>query len=835
MSAVRLLNLRHLLRQPLRTALALVAVAAGTALATAVLVTEHSFSTSVERFTRGLGGPAPLRVVGASTRGGLDERTVAEARAVPGVAAAVPVVQAVTFAERQDGTKLIVAALGVDCSVQALVGDVGCTSTSLSGNALLTSPTLMRMLGPGASLRHDLGRTPLTAAIPVPALDRLNGGRIVVTSLPEAQRLFARSGQVDVAFIVPAPHTSLAALRVRLSRAIGSWNAVLAAGDPPPGSGEALFLIPELAMVGLLALAVGALLVFNLISLALAERRRDLAIAGALGASGRLVMAGAVIEAATLGLAGGVAGIAGGIALAHPLVGALSSSYGLLAGIHIRVYFGPWIAVASAAIGTAVGGAAGIVPARRATRTELAPELQQRGSVTESSAPTRPATLSGLAVCSGAGIALAWIAHRHGATSRWQPPTGLVGTLVASVASFALISALTPHVIAFLRLRTVERSGPLPIAFSNLLRESRRTSVLALAVAIAVGMSTLLASSIPSIHAASTRYAGRAVAGGVSVSTLAAINTGAIDAKPSPQLEAALRRIPGVARIEREAFLQVGHSAAHLTAIDANDENNFAFPVFEGHAGQAELARNSVLIGPGLARDFGLHAGSIMRLDTPTGPVSLPVAGVWEDPDNLGHGVTMSLSLMDKLFGVQPPTHLLVVPTPGTSIPALAARISAAHLDPDLEVLTPDQFVERTSRAITGQLAPFWAMQRSLLLVAFIATLSTLLLVGLQRRRELGTLAALGMSPDDLARLTLVEAGTIAIVASALAIVLTLVPLRAFLWSALWFTGSDAPFRYSIGPAAAYAAVAAAVVLAGAAWPAWKTSRLQVIEALRWE
>jgi putative ABC transport system permease protein len=837
--AIRLLNFRHVRRQPLRTTLAVVAIAAGTALATAVVIESQSFSASITGFARRLGGPTPLRIVGADTHGGIDQAVVAKAAAVPGVAAAVPVVQAVTYAEGADGTKVAVVALGIDCSVQAIVGDVGCSSaavTAASDTLLpLVSPSLVRILGPHAAVRHDLGRLSLDGATPVAALDQLNDGRVVVFPLPEAQRLFMRPGRLDVIYIRPTPGTRLAALRARLIGAIGSWNGVLRASDPPPGAGQALFLLPELGVVALMALLVGALLIYNLVSLALAERRRDLAIAGALGATDRLIWVGAAAEAGALGLAGGLVGIAGGVAVAHPLVAALSAQAGLLGGIHVGVHLSPWIAVIGAGLGAAVGALAAVIPARRATRTDLAAELQQRGSVTDTSAPVRLRSAALILGIGFLGVAGAGLAHSHGATSRWQPPLGTVSALVATVAFFASVGTLTPLVIRLAHRLTRDRAGAVPLALGNLLRESRRTGVVALAVGIAVGMSTQLASAIPAIHAVGTRYAAAATAGRVSVSTLDPNNTGSIDAKVSPAVQSALLRIPGVGAVDRSAFLQVGHSASQLVAINGFDHNANSYKVYDGHATPSALAGGEVFIGPGLARDRGLHAGSVLRLDTPTGVSSLRVAAVWEDPNNNGHGVTMSRARLQQLFGIQPPFSLLVRPAAGVSVETLAARISAAHLDPDLQVLGPDQFVSKVVRSITGQLAPFWAMQRTLLLVTFIATLSTLLLVGIQRRRELGALAAVGMGPHDLARMTLVEAGIIGLVGSVLALVLTLGPLVALLWWALFFSGSDAPFNYSVGPALAYAGVAAVVVLAGAAWPAWRTSRLEVVDALRYE
>src|SRR5207302_226502 len=74
-----------------------------------------------------------LRVVGPLSRGGLDERVVPRVEGVEGVAAAVPAVQAVTYAEQPGGAKALVLALGLDCRVEARLGPFGCSSAAVAG------------------------------------------------------------------------------------------------------------------------------------------------------------------------------------------------------------------------------------------------------------------------------------------------------------------------------------------------------------------------------------------------------------------------------------------------------------------------------------------------------------------------------------------------------------------------------------------------------------------------------------------------------------------------------------------------------------------------------
>src|SRR5437763_15377528 len=98
-----LLNLRRLVRQPVRTVLGAVAAAAGVALVVSVAVTTTSVSRSFAASASHVGGPAPLRVVGATSRGGLAASVLSTVKRTPGVCAGVRMVRAATLGDRGPG------------------------------------------------------------------------------------------------------------------------------------------------------------------------------------------------------------------------------------------------------------------------------------------------------------------------------------------------------------------------------------------------------------------------------------------------------------------------------------------------------------------------------------------------------------------------------------------------------------------------------------------------------------------------------------------------------------------------------------------------------------
>jgi ABC-type antimicrobial peptide transport system permease subunit len=128
------------------------------------------------------------------------------------------------------------------------------------------------------------------------------------------------------------------------------------------------------AVVSVISSIVGGLLIVNTMAMAVVERRREVAIKIAIGASTAQVALEFVAEAAVMGLVGGVLGASAGIgaiAVIDPL-------------IMSRVEVGeslfkvtPALLLAVMSYGIGLGVVAGLVPAIRAARSEPAPGLRE--------------------------------------------------------------------------------------------------------------------------------------------------------------------------------------------------------------------------------------------------------------------------------------------------------------------------------------------------------------------------------------------------------------------------------------------------------------------------
>jgi len=836
--AFRLLNLRRLRKQPLRAAIAVIAVAAGVSLALAVVILRSSITYSFDQFGQKVAGPTPLRVIGATNRGGLDPSVVPKIAETPGVEAVVPVVQAVTLAQPARGPSVPIVAFGIDCSMEALVGKFGCVPSAMQATDAppVISKRLATDLGDGAAIRTDVGRIPAPpVAQGLAQLDKANEGKVALFTLPTAERLFARNGRIDVAYVKPKAGVSLPALQRRLEQAVGPWNGVLTTKDPPPDVASVLStFIPLFGIISFLALGIGALLVYNTLTLSLEERRRQLAIAAAIGAPGRTIMLGTLAEAGVLGLLGGLAGVAGGAVVARPIVGSISSMVGKASGVPVSVHTSNGTIVIGAVLGVLVSVLAAVMPVRRALKADVAAELANR-QLREEAVPSWSAVRGSIYVAIGlAGIGVCWFTQRDGALEKWQATLGPLVFLVAVLASVLAMGAFVPGLIrAGLRL-VPKRRAVARLGFANLIREPRRTGVMGVAIGAAVGVAFMTASFNKSVHdaIASNNVGARYVR----VATIDANNTFNLDAKLPPSVVAKLAALPGVARVDRETFLLTGARESDLIAIGAADYRQAGdIDLIQGSNDEAAFEAGAVMIGPGLARRDNLRGGSKLKLATPTGYVEVPVLGVWQDGNFGGRAVGMTVATMEKLYGPLPTEGASLRPMKGVSPNTLAEEARRANLDPDIQIQTPTELVSQVTKDIGGQLAPFWALQRALMLVAFIAVLSTLLLVGVQRRRELGLLAAVGMRPRELSTMVFTEAGAVGASATVIGVASSMIMLVGLMLMIPLLIGFRDPFRVDLTAVAVWGPVGIALVLVAAAWPAWRTSRLEVLEALQYE
>ena len=240
-----------------------------------------------------------------------------------------------------------------------------------------------------------------------------------------------------------------------------------------------------LLVFALVALFVGAFIIYNTFSITVAQRTQELGLLRALGATDRQVVGSVALEALVVGVVSSVIGLVLGILLVTPLR-ALIGAFGIqLPGGSLQIELRT-IVVAFLA-GTVVTVVAALAPARRAARVSPIAAIRDE-AVAPSSGRRRYAWGAAFTVVGVGVLILGLVAHTNGAL--------LVGLAAAVVfIGVAMLSPLVARPVA--RLLTVPatwlHSVPGELARQNAMRNPRRTASTAAALMIGLALVSLIA------------------------------------------------------------------------------------------------------------------------------------------------------------------------------------------------------------------------------------------------------------------------------------------------------------------------------------------------------
>ncbi len=592
-----------------------------------------------------------------------------------------------------------------------------------------------------------------------------------IFDLDQAQALFAKDGYDRI--LVAGDRSGLAA-----AAGDGAQIRSAAADDRFDLDGLSSFVdilrTILLAFAGV-ALVVGAFTIFNALSIAVAQRTRELGLLRMVGASRRQVRRTVLIEALAIGLGASVLGIGVGLALAHGL-DSLFTSMGLGLPMSALSLSGGTV-VPALLVGTLVTLVAAMLPARRATK--VAPVAALRD-----------------AADAGARIRLPGRAVRA--------LTGLVGRPSAAVGGSA--------------------GG---LARRNAMRHPGRTAVTASALLIGVALVTavtVVAQGLKDVSAGSLERR-------VQATTIVGSADGwsPID----PAVERSVAKAPGVTAVSslrQDGALAFGQEEG-VNAVDpATIGDLFAYDYKVGDKDDvAALGRDGALVDEGWATEHGLKVGDPFAITSAKGTkLDLTVRAIEESPvlDILGFGpITISNQAFDGAFETERNRFTLVAGEP-------AAVRSAVAGFPEVEVWSKDEFITKQTEWIGMILSLLWVLLALAVIVSLFGIVNTLVLATYERRRELGTLRAMGMSRRQVRRMVRHESVITALMGALPGIGVGL-GLAAAITAAL----SEYGLEFAV-PAGALVAIAVVAMLAGmaaAVLPARRAARTDVLTALAYE
>lgn len=780
----RWISLRHALKHGIRTALTVFGVALGVAATTGTALLNASVSSSYERTVDRLAGKVFFQV--DNDEAGVPEELLEEIRNVPGVGAAEGSVQGFVSVSGESGERLYI--LGLDLLAESKLRDYELNDSegriedplvflAQPDSIAVTSDFLSRAgIAPGEHLpvRGPAGPVSLTVRATLD-LDRgpaaLFGGRLAVMDVFAAQRVFKldrRFTQIDVGLAASAD----SGVTERVLRAAVAGRGTLSRSRSRGERFERVLAGNRFGMTATAAIAmiVGVYLVFNTMLIVVTQRRREFGILRAIGAERRQVFRLVALEALGLGVVGSVLGLPLAFILAKaaaaPYTLSVSQMYAPIDSAGVPLLIGPLLS--GFLVGPACAVLAALLPAREAVRAD--PREAMELAPPRSGAPgSRRLALAGVLVLS-ATVAL-WASRASlGFGSNTIGGTTILSMLVgASLFAPLIVTTLAPR-LELLLGRVLGATGVL--ASRNLTASSGRFAVTCAAFVVSLGGAIAVATMFSSIDKTVVGWIESAF-GGVDLIVTSNGQPLSTDSAPFPaDVMDGVAKLPGVGQVSSMRYVRVPYGDL-MIRLAATDARLFAtgtqrFIAVEGEPEPAIAALASgrgAVVNEAFARATGRWRGSTVRLDSPSGPVELPVEAVVIDASDLGV-VYLGRELFRQRWRDDTVTMgmvLLEEPAAREHVATdIRARWGAAHA---LFVITAREFREEQETMLANVFASLYPLTALALAIALLGVTTALLAALQDRMRWISVLRAVGATRGQITRMLVVESALIGAIA----------------------------------------------------------------------
>ena len=598
------------------------------------------------------------------------------------------------------------------------------------------------------------------------------GAAFTVLTLPEVQALADEPGKITDLDVQAQPGVTQTELKRRISADLGRSVLVRTGKEDSAQESQDLsqvlsYLTIALLVFGLIALLVGAFVIFNTFTMTVAQRTREFGMLRTIGASRRQILQAVVLEALLIGLAGSVLGLFAGIGLA-PLLAGLLGLIGFDLPSTALVIAVRTIAVA-VVLGTVVTLLSSLAPALRATRISPMAAMRE-GAVGVSKVKRR-----WVRVLQGAVAGLGLVLMLAGLFAGLAMSSALTLLGIGAVLVFigaGLMSPLLVGPLAALIGRPLAATGGVAarIARGNAVRSPGRTAGTAAALMIGVALVAFVAIFVNGFSASFSGAFEKTVTAQFVVFDPSGLTPEAVAPAAARLAERGRRREhprrEGQAAVGRRRRL-AGLDPALATKVVHIDWANGSDATLRG------LGTQDAMLEVDWAKQHGLHVGSTFALRNPERqPVLLAIRGTYNDRGQLFGDVIVPEATLRERFGARTVLAAFVASAPGSSQDEVRAQLTGL-LDrdfPTLEPQTREEFINAQVGQVNQILYVFYALLALSVIIALLGIVNTLALSVYERTREIGLLRAVGASRRQIRQIIRGEAIITAVMGAVLGV-----------------------------------------------------------------
>jgi len=842
------LAFRNLWTRKARTLLTVVGIVLGVATIFAISITSASTAKSLEDFFAQSSGQADLSITSAAESStGFRQRLLRQVQGFPGVETIVANTWDQSLLLGRDGS-VSLQVMGIDPETDRQVRSyeveqgrfllaedrryaVMLVSLLAEKYGVKVGDEVELVVGEGSELFQVVGLLKDKGA------GRLNLGRVAFMPLDVAQQVFDRGSKVDQIDLVAQP--AVADDKVALKQLKEGLQAELGAGyvvDYPAAIGQSIAdalsgFNAAMSMFSVIALLVGAMLIYNTFAMTVVERTREIGMLRALGTSKGQLLRLVLSEALFLGLGGIALGLVGGPALAFVLLRMMSRMMGNLPLESFAIP--PAGAVQGLVVGLVVTLVAALLPAWRGSRISPIEALLEARTQKE-----------GFLLRRGWIIGLGLLA----VVVMDQFVSFLSGELFF-ITLFLGVTLLVPQTIMLLeraiRLGVTAVYGqPGRLGSMNLQRSKGRVSLTVGVLMVGVTMLIAVGSMNISFNAEVREWTEAALAGDLYISSFRPLRL---------QLVRDLREVEGIGPMTPIRYMYVRtvggistegfHEKREIILVKFIDPKTYGdvaslrFAEDEGDA-QAMLERfaqgDAVLISGMVGGLFKVGRGDTIRLRTNRGERDFEVAGVVQDFFQGGRVMYGSWGDMERYFSEDKATLFMARVEPGAEVSQVKQQLEeGVAKSRHLEVESGEEARAEMERATSQVFAMFGAVVWIAVLVAGLGVTNTVTMSVLERMREIGMLRSLGMFVGQVSRMVLAESLAMGVIGGIFGLLVGLPLSWMMVVGMSQGSGWKMDYIFPGGSFLSGAVIALVVSQVAALYPVWRAARMGVVETIR--
>lgn len=799
---LREISFRHWQRSKLRSLLVVLGIALGVALYVATAAANDSLLATYADLVERIAGRAQLSVQGSSL--GVPVDLVTQVAEVPGVAHAAAACDISAQAPDFNESLLV---LGLD-----LLGDLHFLPFHVqSGEQRAIADPLSFVNDPSALLlsRRFAQRHGLTTGSELKLLTPTGprqfhvrglldesgvtasfGGQVAVMFLDAAQLSFGRGNYADRIDVALAPGAALERTRAAIRARLGKEYTV---ERPEQVGGRLRALAAPLQMglmiTGLLAITVGAFLVYNAVGVAVAQRRHEVGTLRALGQTRGGIVGLFMIESALLSVPGSALGLLLGHALARYSVAmTLDTLDAIFVATSQQVpALKPDVIVRAFVAGTIMSMISAYLPARRGTAFDPAVVLRGTAATAIREPPLRLMALIAIALF---GLAQVPMFEGTAAGGFMQLLLILAGSVMAAPSFVVGMRALlVPGVEAALGV-------PGRLGLDYVERTLGRSTVNVLALMVAVGMSFSVSSWLGSFESSLARWASDIGTSDLTVTRGSPL----LDRRHLPLAADAAERVAatgGVRNVQRFRMLDelIGDVKVRLMATDLDvfmsecGRRGKGWEVLDGPPLRAadRSGEPSLILSENAAHLLHIRAGDSVNIATPTqGEIAFKVRAVVVDYTSETGAAFIDLKLFHRFWIDDTVDGLLVYvdASYNTDDVASAIRVGLAGSDADgdggIFVTKSKKVMQQILDTLGHAFTYSGAVEMMTLIIGLLGVIGTMIAAVIDRQPELSLLRAVGATRTQVAAAIVVEAGFLGFCAAAAGILVGMIETQVF-------------------------------------------------------